>query len=143
MTGGKKVVVMLRKLINGLVSIPNKITKLAGWIANPQNGSDYVSPFRRHYLSTGTALLVTIIYRVGMGLYDLIVGYILGSMVYLVQFVVGVGLDLWRANPNYTRWALRSLYSAAIIIVSLAVIAAKTSSRVLYSILMIVIGFIR
>lgn len=134
---------MLRQFITILITIPRGIGKLGTWLVNPKNGSNYVTPFNRHYLSTGASLAVTVLYRTGAGLYNFFTSYVLGGLVYLFHVVTGVFLDLWRANPSYSRWALRNGASAIVIAATYTFLAAKVGGRATYSMLVIVVGSFR
>lgn len=134
---------MITRFFAVFLAIPRNVSKLATWTIDPKNGSNYVTPFNRRYLSTGTSLVVTILYRTGAGLYNFVTSYVLGSLVYIFQVATGVVLDLWRANPSYSRWMFRGLCSIVVLVASYAVLVARTAGRVGYAVLMGVIDLFR
>ena len=134
---------MIRRFLAVLLAIPRNVSKLATWAINPKNGSNYVTPFNRRYLSTGTSLVVTILYRTGAGLYNFVTSYVLGSLVYIFQVATGVVLDLWRANPSYSRWVFRGVCSGVVLVATYAVLVARMASRVGYAVLMGIVGLFR
>lgn len=120
---------MLRRLIHILIVMPNLAAKLIKWVINPKNGDDYVTPFKRHYLTTGASFAVTILYHLGMGLYTFISEYVLGAIAQLIHIAQGIVVDLWQANPSYSRWLARSFTAFIVIGVTYAVLIASAALK--------------
>lgn len=126
---------MLRKLYTLLVAIPTVVVKLANWLMDPKNGSNFVTPLNRRYLSTGASLAVTVLYHAGAGVYNFFMNYVLGAAAYIVQGILNVVLDLWRANPSYSRWAARGAAMAAVLVATYGVLALKVTGSVTHTLL--------
>lgn len=116
---------MLRKIFRKLIAVPGMVAQLAHWFFDPKNGANFVTPFKRHFLPTSTSFVVTILYNTVSGLCNFFVSYVLGSIAHLVQVIAGIALDLWRANPSYTRWILGLVASLVIILTKSAISIVK------------------
>lgn len=134
---------MIRKLIRWILAIPRSISKLIFWVANPKNGTDYVTPFNRHYLSTGASLTVAVLYRFGIGVYEFLANYVLGSLAYLFNAIVGVMSDLWHANPKYSRWVLNGAVAVILGIMETAIIIIQITFKAVEKILKAIFRMLR
>lgn len=134
---------MLKRLFGLILAIPRTISKLVNWLLNPKNGDDYVGPLNRQYLSTGASFVVTIAYRSGLALYNFFTTYVLGSIAYLIQAIGGIILDLWRANPSYSKWAYRGISSIVILVGTYAFIGFKKILEIVHLGLTVVVNFLR
>lgn len=130
---------MLRELLRILITLPHRAVQLVEWVFNPKNGDEFVTPFRRHYLTTGVSFVITILYHLGAGAYTFITEHLLGAVAQILHIAKDIVLDLWRANPSYSRWAARSALALGVFIASgvavVAMVALKSGVAVMVAIL--------
>lgn len=121
--------VMLRKLLRILIALPHRAIQLVEWFFNPKNGDEFVTPFTRRFLSTGKSLTITVLYHVGAGMYSFVTEYLFGAVAHVFNIGKDIVLDLWRANPSYTRWAARSAFALTVFVASGAAVVAVAAWR--------------
>jgi hypothetical protein len=113
--------------------ITNEFLKFINWCRNPTNGKGkYVTPSKRHYLSSGMTLVAIFIYRTGEGLYNLAMSLIFDILAPLINVIIGIASDLWHSNPNYTRQALRA-----------SVFAIQIALSIVFSVAMLAVNLFR
>lgn len=134
---------MLRELLRILIALPSLIVQFVKWVFNPKNGDEFVSPFTRRFLSTGVSLTVTVLYHVAAGLYTFITEYLFGAIAHVLQIGWNIVLDLWRANPSYSRWAARSAAAVVVFLASGAVVVAVAALRTGISVIVALFQMLR
>lgn len=120
---------VLRELLRIFIALPSLVAKFVKWVFNPKNGDEFVSPFTRRFLSTGVSLTVTVFYHMASGLYSFITEYLFGAIAHVLQIGWNIVLDLWRANPSYSRWAAWSAATIVVFLTSGAAVVAVTAWR--------------
>jgi ABC-type proline/glycine betaine transport system permease subunit len=99
----------------------DELVKHKNWLRNPTNGKGkYVDPSNRQYLSGKMTLVVIVLYRLGEGLYNLIMSLVFDLLAPLVNAIIGIASDLYHSNPNYTRMAFWGIVGAIQTILSIA-----------------------
>jgi hypothetical protein len=106
-----------------LQSLCNEALKIAKWPFNPTNGKgQYVTPSNRHFLTGKANLVVTFGYRFGQAGVNFGKAIIFDVLAPLVDAIMGIASDLYHSNPNYTRMALRGVFSAVQTTLSITVV---------------------
>lgn len=74
-------------------------------------------------------MTITVLYHVGAGLYSFVTEYLFGAIAHGFNVGKDIVLELWRANPSYTRWAARSAFALAVFVASGAAVIAMAAWR--------------
>jgi hypothetical protein len=99
----------------------NELVKHKNWLRNPTNGKGkYVDPSNRQYLSGKMTLLVILAYRIGEGIYNLLMSLVFDLLAPLVNAIIGIASDLYHSNPNYTWMAFWGTISGVQTVLSVA-----------------------